>query len=435
MSIDECTEASTSIEPASLRNCMTSMRNTHAFMLMTINRCIDYTKASKGLRLIPKHETIDLMETLELPLSCMRNMQHKIEIVLNNIPKTVCPFVITDKQWLQENILCLLSNAVKYSADGIVTLSVFTELRTVYDTAIQDSAKRQSGAVEAQQDSGLTFIRFEVEDMGIGMSEHAMTSLFNPFKQTQRLAGGTGLGLYSLAKRLEALHGFYGASGRRDGKQGSLFWISIPYKPDFEYAKLMRDTDLPGDLLLNKLESIRLKSNERSPSVLVSSMRKSMSKSVRFPDLADTIPDMNNPPIVESRSELPLSILLVDDSPTILKMSSMMLQRLGHTVITADNGAIAVKLVTERFVECSGKSFDVILMDLQMPVMDGLEATRRIRELECSARSSLIKHIIIGMSANSDHETSVNAYEVGVDAFLPKPFKLDSFLSTLNTLL
>lgn len=59
-----------------------------------------------------------------------------------------------------------------------------------------------------------------------------MQALFSPFKQTQRLAGGTGLGLYSLAKRLEALNGRYGVAKRRDGRQGSLFWFSIPYRPD-----------------------------------------------------------------------------------------------------------------------------------------------------------------------------------------------------------
>ena len=59
-----------------------------------------------------------------------------------------------------------------------------------------------------------------------------MTTLFTPFKQAQRLAGGTGLGLYSLAKRMEAINGYYGVQKRRDGLQGSLFWFAFPYKPD-----------------------------------------------------------------------------------------------------------------------------------------------------------------------------------------------------------
>ena len=241
------------MNPLSIVSCVNSMRNTHAFMLMTINRCIDYTKASKGLKLVPKHETIDLLETLELPLNCMRNMQHKIDIVLTSIPKEICTYIMTDKQWLQENVLCLLSNAVKYSAEGVVNINVLleeyltdgwktdvlqpSEIFSDNDRDDPSDISKERVPAESQYPPVTPFLRIEVEDTGIGMSEEAMASLFNPYKQTQRLAGGTGLGLYSLAKRLEALHGYYGVMKRRDGEQGSLFWFAIPYKPDTVYAQ------------------------------------------------------------------------------------------------------------------------------------------------------------------------------------------------------
>eukprot|EP00969_Alexandrium_andersonii_P052145 2289758-Alexandrium_andersonii.AAC.1 len=66
-----------------------------------------------------------------------------------------------------------------------------------------------------------SFVKVEVEDTGIGMSEEAMKNLFSAFKQAQRLAGGTGLGLFSLAKRIEALNGKCGVAARSDGQQGS----------------------------------------------------------------------------------------------------------------------------------------------------------------------------------------------------------------------
>lgn len=107
----------------SIESCLQNIRITNNFMLMTINRCIDYTKASKGLKLTPKYETIDLAETLKLPLSCMMNIQSKVSIQMNPFTDSICTHIITDKQWLQENILCLLSNAVKYSTDGNVFIT------------------------------------------------------------------------------------------------------------------------------------------------------------------------------------------------------------------------------------------------------------------------------------------------------------------------
>ncbi len=64
------------------------------------------------------------------------------------------------------------------------------------------------------------------------MNCHFNVILFSPFKQAQRFAGGTGLGLFSLARRVEALKGAYGVKKRRDEKQGALFWFTIPYRPD-----------------------------------------------------------------------------------------------------------------------------------------------------------------------------------------------------------
>jgi len=101
-----------------------------------------------------------------------------------------------------------------------------------------------------------------VEDNGIGLSPEMMANLFRPFKQAQRMTGGTGLGLYSLAKRLhcisyyfvssfytapfsriEALNGCYGVSNRHDGEQGCLFWFEIPYRPDEDSASRWKRKD------------------------------------------------------------------------------------------------------------------------------------------------------------------------------------------------
>jgi CheY-like chemotaxis protein len=607
-----------------LQHCVTNFRTTNAFMLMTINRCIDYTKASKGLKLVPKPETINLMETLQLPMQCLLDVQTKLPIKLLEVPSTteLCSHIITDKQWLQENVLCLLSNAVKYSSEGDVTIAVqlitldvvdfeqsnrttsnrsqqgsFKDHQSVHNSvsiprsyssknlqvlptnkpditedvqifARSPTASRTSIQSSSKPLASKTFLRLEVEDHGIGITPEIMQSLFAPFKQAQRFAGGTGLGLYSLAKRVEALHGRCGVSSRHDGTSGSLFWFEIPYRPDMISAanavvyrprfptsigkKSTHAPTKPSTISTNDSLPVSL-----STSTMVESYRVS-GRNLPDPKLSSTKWDLNDvesdddneirdhvetlshtrctkvacnsvfdrqnshieessafpssPPPDATPSETALvplarmnsltrapsarlgfsdlSILLVDDSPAILKLTAMMLRRHGHQTTSAENGAEALKCIKDQ-LESHHRPFDVILMDLQMPVMDGLEATKRIRAMEedknklirevqkgnilnpLEARSSkerkrasiirarlfdtivfpfqlaqaieadyaaaklsnapkFVHHAIIGVSANSDDVTTQEALQAGMDAFLSKPFSIDSFYKTLS---
>eukprot|EP01031_Cornospumella_fuschlensis_P045698 gene45698-55936_t len=88
------------------------------------------------------------------------------------------------------------------------------------------------------------YLRVEVEDEGIGMTEEQRSKLFAPFSQNQHLAAGsTGLGLYSLRKRVEALGGGVGVEGRRDGRVGSLFWFTLPYTPNEQHEHLLKEVE------------------------------------------------------------------------------------------------------------------------------------------------------------------------------------------------
>eukprot|EP00981_Chlorochromonas_danica_P008975 scaffold2384_cov235-Ochromonas_danica.AAC.2 len=472
-----------------ITTCITNMRNTNSFMLMTINRCIDYTKASKGVKLVPKFETIDLMDTLSLPLNCMKDIQQRVSIVLQPISKEICSHIITDKQWLQENVLCLLSNAVKYSNEGEVTISVVlvenerkfqarinsrsmsAELKLPNDQSPQQQRNSpcldntlSQASLEDEKDSRIypslhlqnimnrnLYLRVEIEDHGIGLSEDVMSTLFSPFKQAQRLAGGTGLGLFSLAKRLEALEGGCGVQRRRDGEEGSLFWFEIPYRPDYQAVE--SPSSSPSNVGLLK--------DGAACGACAMVRRKDL-----FPDSKEEDNAGRPVPIrIASLSTFgilePMKILLVDDSPAILKLISMMLRRHNHEVFTATNGAEALKLCENHmknlYESCNGSNtsecsvsiraelFDVILMDLQMPVMDGLEATKRIRLLEqglhhqTTTRDDVTMRVhphnlIIGVSANSDSETTDQAYKMGVDAFISKPFSLNTFYKTYQNI-
>ncbi len=131
--------------------------------------------------------------------------------------------------------------------------------------------------------------------------------------------------------------------------------------------------------------------------------------------------------------------------------------RLNHIITTAENGAIAVQYVEQSLFNSSSQDqktkhkshspngYDVVIIDLQMPVMDGFEAIKRIRELEDSYNNQLLlerqdneeplstlrRHKLIAMSANSDHETSLLAMQAGADAFVSKPFNVDAIKTLL----
>lgn len=118
-----------------------------------------------------------------------------------------------------------------------------------------------------------------------------------------------------------------------------------------------------------------------------------------------------------------LFFLVVDDSMTILKTASMVLTKAGHRVDTAINGKLALELM-------SCKIYDVVLMDIQMPLMDGVEAVTIFRRMEASLNRKE-KQFIIGISASNDQKTRISALECGMDAFLKKPFAKSTVLKLI----
>lgn len=518
-----------------------NVTNTNAFMIMTINRCIDYNKTLFGLKLSPKCEVFRLKDCVDFTIKCLKNSFSQASFVCDfegAVLKAGEILMMSDKQWLQENLLCLMGNAVKYSPAGSIVRLVVSVIDNKNDqsasttTSVFPSVKNATH--ETLLEAGLTSIseqtvptspmnrsyrarianprtvdntakregallKFAVLDCGQGVPIEVRRKLFEEPAQAARINGGTGLGLYSLAKRVDALNGDYGMDHRMDGHQGSIFWFTIPLDIVTDNELINNTKGLPNSGGGNVINATLLSSNsslmahqpstrnfphivtssqpypsnarfdiavfeKQSPSrhsrddnsgrcsvrsvhddVSVASVRRRASYQhdvlSSFICLESQLQqqDQIKPPEKEVSGKQ-LHVLVVDDSMAILKMTSLALKKQGYQVSTAENGQLAVDKFKElaSSKDSSGTTkLDVILMDFQMPVMDGVVAIQKIRQLEAEMKDNknidplFVSPIIIGFSAKSDEEQIESAYEYGMDGFLPKPFTIHAFQSLL----
>ena len=478
-----------------MRTTINSLVGTYHILLMTINRCTDYTKISHHIPLSPVLEKINLKETILAPMSALKDLLGKVCVELEtdcDIYHHLCNFIITDRQWLQDNLLCLISNAVKYSFDGKSFVRVSLE-----DQLVPSSFKEEGVFVsEVKETESVThMLRFEVEDFGVGIAntiafspkddlnfqptnDDLVTAVFQEPDFTQKKdIGGSGLGLHCLSKRIEALQGRYGVVSKSGAEHGTMIWFTIPYVPTLGSADVKTrsggsrsciDRSFINSLQTRLMEDERCLRRLRSTSSSVGcgyfiplkdegSSGKVAEVPQRIIRKTSFLSSPGNPSEPEkkeeeesetspSESSSKQHLLVVDDSIPILKMLRLVLEKNGYIVTTATNGQEAV----EKFVELQSRGFlnrrrtlplfDAILMDIQMPIMTGIEATKRIREIERSLTpesssnhySPSLHHLIIAMSATTDDITISEAYEMGIDEFLPKPFQLQAFQSIVE---
>jgi CheY-like chemotaxis protein/signal transduction histidine kinase len=371
------------LHSSSSEDLLDTLESACGFMRCAISRTIDFTEANSSVGLTPSKTAFNLQESINTPVKWMRSMLPPgcgISLVLDPLPKEVMS-IVSDQRWFEGNLLCLISNGVKHSSEGIV--------RVV--TALTRG-----------------FIRVTVVDRGIGIVAADRPKLFEQISQVQRMTvGGSGLGLYNLSKRSEAIGGACGVDDRSDGQPGSSFWFEVPHDPESSTTSTSEET-----------VAEETDSDERRSCI-----------SLQLPVPLPMLPGQ-----LEGRR--PLHVLVVDDSIAVVKILSNKLRSFGHRVETAKDGAEGLQKMISM-----GKELDVVIMDLQMPVMDGIEATRQYRAWESETKTTesespqerRSKRLpIICSSANCGQKTMVTAVAAGVDSFLPKPFNLAALLSALS---
>ncbi|PHS14118.1 MAG: hypothetical protein COA78_06155 [Blastopirellula sp.] len=245
----------------------------------------------------------------------------------------------------------------------------FTEIGEIHVTA----RLLQSQETEAR-------LQISVSDSGIGMHKDHLNKLFQPFVQadstTTRKFGGTGLGL-TISKRLCKMLGG-DIFVKSNLGEGSVFTITIPVGP-LDHCKEYEE---------ESANTISLQSNIR-----------------------------------KEKQSLNCHILLAEDGPDNQHFISYFLKKMGAEVTLADNGKIAFEIASERYK--NGNSFDVILMDMQMPVLDGYSATTQLRKIGYTGA-------IIALTANALISDEKKCKDAGCDEFATKPINFEKLFSLIE---
>ncbi|WP_026729686.1 GAF domain-containing hybrid sensor histidine kinase/response regulator [Flavobacterium denitrificans] len=314
-------------------------------LLLIVNDILDLSKIESG-NLTIDSEPFNLKKTLKHVYNLLKVKAHK-EVEFNLFLDADMPdMVIGDQGRLNQILVNLIGNALKFTVEGDVTVSV----KKVDETEDHYS------------------LRFSVKDTGIGIPEDKLKTIFERFTQaeesTTRKFGGTGLGL-NIVKQLVELQKSEIQVKSKEGR-GSEFSFVLSYKK--------------GDA---KVDSV-----------------KTISKN-----------DLGN-----------LKILLCEDNVLNQKLAKSVVQNFGFELDIAENGEEGIELLTTN-------KYDLVLMDLQMPIKDGYQTTEYIRN------EMKLDIPIIAMTAHSLVGEQERCYKVGMNAYVPKPFKQAVLLKAIKTVM
>ncbi len=330
-------------------------QNSGRTLLALIDNILDLSKIEAG-KIVLENLTFSVYQTVADVIQLLRVLARTKDLKLNSrISREIPTLVRGDAHRLRQVLTNLAANAIKFTERGGVTLEV---------------------ALESQSDDR-AMLRFSVTDTGIGIRPDQVSALFSPFVQaddsTTRKYGGTGLGLAISKQLVEMMGGKIGVESRPG--QGSTFWFTAVFERASEAALAAIEKPL----------SIRLQTIGSEAS-----------------DGGFLTPNEGSDRGRQAR------ILVAEDDVTNRAVALAQLEKLGYEAVAVANGAEAVAALQTG-------GYDLVLMDCEMPVMDGFEATRLIRQ----SRNPHIPILALTASAMSgDRERCIRER---MDGYLSKP--------------
>ncbi len=359
-------------DPATRQTYVEAIATSSSDLLTIVNDILDLSRIEAG-RLEPEKVRMDPRAELNKVITVMRYRALEKGLALDtqvahDVPETL----LGDPTRLNQVLMNLLGNAIKFTQQGSVRLMAKKESQKV--------TKEKEVMDVTTVEEGIVALTFTIIDTGIGIAADRLVRVFDEFTQAEtdhtRRFGGSGLGL-TICKRLVEMQGGTITAESEPGK-GSTFSFTIPYG--------IADP-VKGDQL----------------------------------ELSPAVPSASTPKQLRD-----LRILLAEDSKLNVLVAEVELKKAipGVRLEVAANGKVAVEMA-------QAIDYDLILMDVQMPVMDGYEATRQIRALS-NGRSRIP---ILAMTAYVMQTEVQQCIDAGMDGFIPKPFKQEQLVEAIGKVL
>jgi PAS domain S-box-containing protein len=427
-------------------------------LLSVINDILDYSKIESN-RMTFEHKWFALNNLLEESLQVVSLGADSKDLRLYyKLDREVPGTLLGDENRLRQALINFLNNAVKFTERG----EVWIEVKLL------------------EQKSSKSLLRFEVHDTGIGIAKDHQQNVFNAFEQADnsisRVYGGSGLGLSITKKLLEAMGGSIGLESTLGVGTTFFFEMRFPHKnePTLKTGKtpvtlighdnnetnalrsLLAYNGVPHEflslskqaapapqhniVLLVSLPEVRTNVNTLAKELsgshevhLISGIKQKsptlknvniVNRPVRLSwlsQLGATSKTEDTPALPEITANKALRILVAEDNPVNQKLIKLVFEQLGYAPDIAKNGVQAVEMAEE-------KTYDLIFMDIQMPEMDGLEATANLR----ANKKLKLQPIVVALTANAMQGQKEVYLKAGMDDYIAKPMNFSELAALLN---